>query len=58
MNGDERTAIEAATKRVLIIDDDPGVLAVLREIFAVFRHGHTYEVATLRQLLAAVSCSE
>jgi CheY-like chemotaxis protein len=33
-------------KRVLIVDDSPGVLSVLRDFFAVLQHGHTYEVTT------------
>ncbi len=32
------------TKRVLIVDDEPLLIAVLREIFARFQHGHTYEI--------------
>ncbi len=32
------------TKRVLIVDDEPRLIAVLREIFARFQHGHTYEI--------------
>jgi two-component system, OmpR family, response regulator len=44
---DEPTATKAsATKRVLIVDDEPDVLAVLRDCFAAFRHGHAYEVTT------------
>jgi len=36
----------SATKRVLIVDDEPIVLTVLRDFFASFRHGHAYEIAT------------
>jgi CheY-like chemotaxis protein len=44
---DEHTATKAgATKRVLIVDDEPSVLSVLRDSFASFRHGHAYEVTT------------
>jgi len=47
MNSNENIATKAgATKRVLIIDDDTPVLKVLRDCFAIFRHGHTYEVTT------------
>jgi CheY-like chemotaxis protein len=47
MNNDERAATrDSATKRVLIVDDEPVVLAVLRDCFAAFRHGHAYEVTT------------
>ena len=35
-----------ATKRVLIIDDQPRVLDVLRDIVASFRHEHAYEITT------------
>ena len=37
-----------ATKRVLIVDDQPHVLDVLRDIIARFRHGHAYEITTAR----------
>jgi len=33
-------------KRVLIVDDEPSVLEVLREFFKNFRHDHTYEIET------------
>ena len=32
------------TKRVLIVDDEPVLIGLLREIFVRFRHGHTYEI--------------
>jgi DNA-binding NtrC family response regulator len=32
------------TKRVLIVDDQPHVLEVLRETLASFQHGHAYEI--------------
>jgi DNA-binding NtrC family response regulator len=35
-----------ATKRILIIDDQPHVLDVLRDIVASFRHEHAYEITT------------
>jgi DNA-binding NtrC family response regulator len=35
-----------ATKRVLIIDDQPRVLDVVRDILASFRHAHAYEITT------------
>ena len=35
-----------ATKRILIVDDQPRVLDVLREIVASFQHGHAYEITT------------
>jgi CheY-like chemotaxis protein len=36
----------AATKRVLIVDDEAIVLTVLRDFFASFRHGYAYEITT------------
>jgi DNA-binding response OmpR family regulator len=35
------------TKRVLIVDDEPMVVGVLREFFASFEHGHAYEITTV-----------
>ena len=32
------------TKRVLIVDDEPVLIDLAREIFARFQHGHTYEI--------------
>ena len=34
----------AVTKRVLIVDDEPRLIELLREIFARFQHGHAYEI--------------
>jgi DNA-binding response OmpR family regulator len=51
---DERTATKAsATKRVLIVDDEPIVLTVLRDFFASFRHGHRYEITTAESAAGA-----
>ena len=33
-------------KRVLIVDDEPNVVGVLREFFARFQHGHAYVVVS------------
>jgi len=33
-------------KRVLIVDDEPIVVGVLRSFFSEFQHGHTYELTT------------
>ena len=33
-------------KRVLIVDDEPSVIEVLREFFKNFQHGHPYVVET------------
>jgi len=38
------------TKRVLIVDDDLIVIAVLREFFAYFQHGHAYEITSARSV--------
>jgi CheY-like chemotaxis protein len=35
-----------ATKRILLVDDEPIVLTVLRDFFASFRHGHAYAITT------------
>jgi DNA-binding response OmpR family regulator len=32
------------TKRVLIVDDEPLLISLLKEIFARFQHGHAYEI--------------
>jgi CheY-like chemotaxis protein len=32
------------SRRVLIVDDEPHVVGVLREFFARFQHGHVYDV--------------
>jgi DNA-binding NtrC family response regulator len=42
-----------ATKRVLIIDDQPRVLDVLRDIVASFRHEHVYEITTTNSVADA-----
>jgi YesN/AraC family two-component response regulator len=50
----ERTVTKAsATKRVLIIDDEPIVLTVLRDFFASFRHGHAFEITTAESAAGA-----
>ena len=38
------------TKRVLIVDDQPRVLDVLRETLASFQHRHTYEITTAQSV--------
>src|SRR6266540_5527532 len=43
-----------ATKRVLIVDDQPRVLDVLREILASFQHGHAYEITTVSSVADAL----
>src|SRR5262245_44360723 len=49
----EHTVMKAATKRVLIVDDEAIVLAVLRDFFASFRHGHAYEITTAESAAGA-----
>lgn len=36
------------TKRVLIVDDEPVTLRLLEGLFRQFRHGHDYEIETVR----------
>jgi DNA-binding NtrC family response regulator len=43
-----------AMKRVLIVDDQPHVLDVLRDIIARFQHGHAYEITTARSIADAL----
>jgi CheY-like chemotaxis protein len=43
-----------ATKRVLIIDDQPRVLDVVRDIVASFRHEHAYEITTTSSVAEAL----
>lgn len=43
------------TKRVLIVDDQPRVLDVLREILASFQHGHVYEITTTDSIADALA---
>jgi CheY-like chemotaxis protein len=38
------TGIPIASKRVLIVDDEPVVIDVLRDFFRQFRHGRAYEI--------------
>jgi DNA-binding NtrC family response regulator len=38
------------TKRVLIVDDQPRVLDVLRDVIAGFQHPHAYEITTARSV--------
>jgi DNA-binding NtrC family response regulator len=41
------------TKRVLIVDDEPELIALLKEIFARFQHGHTYEIVPAHSVVDA-----
>ena len=44
-----------APKRILIVDDQPHVLDVLRDIIARFQHGHAYEITTARSVADALN---
>jgi CheY-like chemotaxis protein len=43
------------TKRILIVDDQPRVLDVLREILASFQHGYVYEISTTDSVADALA---
>jgi CheY-like chemotaxis protein len=43
------------TKRVLIVDDQPHVLEVLRETLASFQHGHAYEITIAQSVVDALA---
>jgi DNA-binding response OmpR family regulator len=45
----------SATKRVLIVDDEPSVLDVLKHFFASFQHGHAYEITTAASAVEALT---
>ena len=42
------------TKRVLIVDDEPNVVGVLKEFFARFQHGHAYDVVSAYSAVEAL----
>jgi two-component system KDP operon response regulator KdpE len=42
------------TKRILIVDDQPHVLDVLREIVASFQHAHAYAITTAQSVANAL----
>ena len=55
-NMDPRAAPKpSATKRILIVDDEPSVLSVLRACFASFHHGHAYQITTAESATDAFS---
>jgi len=45
-------------KRVLIVDDQPHVLGVLRELIASYRHEHVYEITTTQSVTDALGILE
>jgi two-component system, OmpR family, KDP operon response regulator KdpE len=49
-----RDAGRPVAKRILIIDDQPRVLDVLREILAAFRGAHGYEITTTQSVADAL----
>src|SRR5215510_898430 len=49
----EHSTTRAATKRILIVDDEVIVLTVLRDFFASFRHTHAYEITTAESAAGA-----
>jgi DNA-binding NtrC family response regulator len=42
--------VAKAAKRVLIVDDQPHVLGVLRELVASYRHEYPYEITTTQNV--------
>ena len=48
----------AREKRVLVIDDQPRVLEVLRELLASFQHGYKYEISTAQSVDGALGILE
>lgn len=48
----------APERRVLVIDDQPRVLDVLRELLTSFQHGYKYEVATAQSVDGALGILE
>jgi DNA-binding NtrC family response regulator len=42
--------VAKASKRVLIVDDQPHVLGVLRELVASYRHEYPYEITTTQNV--------
>src|SRR3989442_3847835 len=42
------------TKRVLIVDDEPPVVEVLKDFFRQFRHAHSYETESARDAAEAL----
>ena len=42
------------TKRLLVIDDQPRVLEVLRDVLASFQHGHVYAITTTPSVAEAL----
>src|SRR2546422_11682749 len=49
-----RESLMEFSKLVLIVDDDLNVVALLREFFARFEHGHAYEITSARSVADAL----
>lgn len=43
------------TKRVLVIDDQPRVLEVLRDVLASFKHAYAYDITTTHSVVEALA---
>ena len=56
--GQNAGRVATATKRVLIVDDQPHVLGVLRELIASYRHEHAYEITTAQSVPDALGILE
>jgi CheY-like chemotaxis protein len=52
------TAPARATKAVLIVDDEPAIVRMLRDALGVFRHEHAYRVETAADGTDAVAALE
>jgi DNA-binding NtrC family response regulator len=46
--------VSQAAKRILIVDDQPHVLGVLRELVASYQHEHPYEITTMQAVADAL----
>jgi len=46
--------VALATKRILIVDDQPHVLGVLRELVASYRHEYPYAITTAQTVTEAL----
>jgi len=55
---EKRGKVATAPKRVLIVDDQPHVLGVLRELIASYKHEHPYEITTTQVVTDALSMLE
>jgi DNA-binding NtrC family response regulator len=56
--GKNAGTVATTPKRVLIVDDQPHVLGVLRELIASYKHEHPYEITTTQVVTDALSMLE